>query len=122
MTDRTGDVARAEATPVSYFPSRAELRAHSKVQVKCRVRVRDRIRCRLRDMVRVTVRARVRSQEAAHTEPTAEQMSPRKAEWSTQGRVPIRSSLWVPRPDKCVGHPSGRPQVSSHVAAVALWK
>ena len=73
-------------------------------------------------MLRETVRVRVRSQEAARTEPTAEQMSPRKTQWSTQGRVSVRSSLGLPSPDECGGHRSGRPQASSHAGAVSLWK
>ena len=33
-----------------------------------------------------------------------------EGEWSTQGSVPGRVSLCVPKPDKCMGLLSGRPQ------------
>ena len=74
----------------------------------------------MRVLVRVRVGVRVRSQEAQGTDRTAEALSPRRFEWSTQGRVPVRINLWVPRPDKCMAHPSGRPQESSRAAAVVL--
>lgn len=59
------------------------MRTRARVQVKGRLRFRDRIRCRLQNMLRVMVTFRVRPQEAASTETTAEQRSPRKAQWST---------------------------------------
>ena len=93
-----------------------------RVRVKYRVRVHDRVWFRLRVMVRVKVRVRVRSQEAPASELTPEQMSTRRPECSIQGRVLVRISLWVPRLDKCMGHPSGGPQDSSCAAAVVLWK
>ena len=73
-------------------------------------------------MFRVIVRVRVRSQEAPAAEPRAVQLSPQRAEWITQGRLPVWISLWVLRPDKYMGHPSGRPQESSRAALVALCK
>ena len=78
----------------------------------------DGVRCR----VSVLVRVMVRSQEAPGNYPTAEPFSPRRAEWSTQGRVLVRINLWVPSRDTCMGHPLGRLQESSRAAAVALWK
>ena len=100
------------------------MRAHARVQVKCRVGVRDTVRYTLWIMVkfRVTVRVRVRSQEAPGPDLKTEQLSPRKAEWSTPGRVLVRSSLWVQSSDKCMGHILGRPHVYSRAAAVVLWK
>ena len=59
----------------------------------------DRVRCRVRVMARVMGRVRIRSQETPGTDPTAEHLSPRRAYWSTQRRVPVRIRLWVPRPD-----------------------
>ena len=41
---RSRDVARAEATPVSRSPMRAEVRAHVTVQHKCWARVRGQLR------------------------------------------------------------------------------
>ena len=82
----------------------------------------DRVRCRVKVMVRVMIRVTVRFQEPLGTEPTTVVLSPRMGEWCPQGRVSVRTSLWVPRPDKCKGHPSGRPQDSSRAAAVALLK
>ena len=74
------------------------------MRVKCRVRVRDKIGCRVRVMVRVMVRvsvmSRVRFQEAPGTDPTAEQLYPQTVYWRTLGRVPVRISLWFPRPVK----------------------
>ena len=57
------------------------------------VRVRVRARFRLRFMFRVTVRVRFGSQEALGTDPTAQHLFPRRAVWSTQGRVPVMISL-----------------------------
>ena len=68
------------------------------------------------------VSIRVRFQDVPGTETIAEQLSPQRAEGSTQGRVLVRISLLVPRPDNCMGHPSFRPQESSCAAAAALWK
>ena len=82
----------------------------------------DWVRCRVKVMVGVMIRVRVRSQETLGTEPTTVVLSQQRGEWCPQGRVSIRTSLWVPRPDKCKGHPLGRPQDSSHAAAVALLK
>ena len=45
----------------------------------------DRVRCRLRVMVRVKVRVRVMSEETPGPDPTGEQLSARRPEWSTQG-------------------------------------
>ena len=92
------------------------------VRVRCRVRVMVRVRCRVRVMVRVMFRVWVRSQKAPGTEPTAEQLSPCRAEWTTLGRLPVRISLCLPRPDKYMGHTSGQPLESSCEAAVALCK
>ena len=36
--------------------------------------------------------------------------------------MPVRIKIWVPRPDKCMGHPSGRPQEFSRAAAAGVWK
>ena len=36
--------------------------------------------------------------------------------------MPVRISLWVPKLDTRMGHPSGRPQDSSRAAAVMLCK
>ena len=36
--------------------------------------------------------------------------------------MPVTVSLWVPRLDKCMGHPSGRPQDSFRAVSVALCK
>ena len=82
----------------------------------------DRVRCRVKVIVRVMIRVRVRSQEALGTEPTPVVLSPRRGEWCPQGWVSVRTSLWVPRPEICKGHPLGRHQDSSHAAAVALLK
>ena len=98
------------------------MRAHATVRVKCWVRVTDRVRFRVRVMFKVMFRVRVRCQESPDTDPTAEQLSPRRSEWSTQGKVQVRISFWVPRPDKYMGHPSVRPKNSSSAAAIALWK
>ena len=68
------------------------------------------------------VSVRVSSQEAPGTEPTRVQLSPRGAELRAQGRVPVRVSLWVPRPDKCMGHWSGRLQESSQALHPGLQK
>ena len=81
----------------------------------------DRVRCRVKVIVRVMIRVRVRSQEALGTEPTPV-VSPRRSEWCPQGWMSVRTSLRVPRPDKCKGHPSGRPHDSSRAAAVVLLK
>ena len=67
--------------------------AHVTVCFKCRVRVRYRVWVRLRVLVRVSVR--FRSQEPPDTDPKAVQMFPRRAEWKTQGRVPVMISLWI---------------------------
>ena len=69
----------------------------------------DRVRCRVRVIVRFTVTVRFRSQEALGTETTTVLLSPRRAEWSTQGKVSVRISLWVPRPDKFMGQMYGSP-------------
>ena len=98
------------------------MRAHAWLWVSCRLSEIDMVTCTLKVMVMVRVRVRVRSQEAPDTDPTAEQLSPKGAEWSTQRRVPVRSSVWVPRKDKCVGHPSDSLQESPCAAAVTLWK
>ena len=73
-------------------------------------------------MVRVKVRVRLRTQNAPATETPTVDLSPRRAEWSTQGRVPVRISLWVPIPDNCMGRSSGRPQKYSLVDTLVLWK
>ena len=90
------------------------MRAHSWFWVCFRVSVIDRVRCRVRVRVRFSVR--VMSQEAPGTELTAEKLSPRRFQWSTQGRVPVRISLRVPWPVKCMGHPSGGAQESPSTA------
>ena len=77
------------------------MKVHERGQVKCRVRVPVRIRCTLRVMDRV----RFNSHKAPGMDPTAEQLSLQRAHSSTQGRMPVRISLWVPWPDKCMGHP-----------------
>ena len=82
----------------------------------------DRVRCRVKVTVRVMIRVRVRSQETLSTEPTTVVLSPQRGEWCPQRRVSVRTSLWVPRPDKCMGDTSDRPQESSCAAAVAPWK
>ena len=69
------------------------MRAHVTVHFKCRVRVRDRVWVRLRVLVRVSVR--FRCQEPPDTEPKVVQMFPQRAEWKTQGRVPVMISLWI---------------------------
>ena len=38
------------------------------------------------------------------------------------GGVPVRISLWVPRPDNSMGRSSGRPQKYSLVDILVLWK
>ena len=82
------------------------MRVYERVWIKCRVTFRDRgsiwliyIWLHLVDlhMVRCIFRVRIRSQEAPGSEPTEVQLSPRRAEWSGQGRVPVRISLCVPR-------------------------
>ena len=98
------------------------MRAHGRVRVKCMVSVREWVKCRVSVTVRVTFWVSVRSQEAPGTDTTAEPLSPQRAEWGTLGRVLVRSSLWVSRPDEYMGHPLGRPQESSCADAVVLWK
>ena len=51
-------------------------------------------------MFRVMFGATVRSRESLGTDPTAEQLSPRWAEWRTQRKVPVRISVWFPLPNK----------------------
>ena len=96
------------------------MRARERVWAKCRVRVRDRVRCRLR--IRVRVMGRVRSQEAPGTDPTAEMLDPRRAEWRAPWRVPVGISFWVTRPDNSMRCSSRSPQKSSVVAAVRLGR
>lgn len=91
------------------------------MRVCCRVTVTDRVRCRLRFMVRVKVRVRVMSEEAPGTDPPGEQLSARRAEWSTQGVCQLGLGLGSKTRQNMVS-PSGRPQVSSHAAAGAFWK
>ena len=91
------------------------MRAHAGLWVSCRLSEIDRVTCMLRVLVRVRVTFRVRSQEAPDSDPTAEQLSPRKAKWNTQRRMPVRNSLWVPSPDKCVGHPAALRNPSVHL-------
>ena len=63
----------------------------------------------------VRVKVRIRSQDAAGTETSTLHLSPRRAEWSTQGSMPVRISLWVPRPHNSMGRSSGRSQKYSLV-------
>ena len=48
-------------------------------------------------------------------------VSPR-AQLRAQGRVPVRISLWLPRPHKSMGPWSGRPQESTQAAAAGPGK
>ena len=63
------------------------MRARGRVRVKCMVSVREWVKCRVSVTVRVMFRVSVRSQESPGTDPTAEPLSPQRAEWGTQGRV-----------------------------------
>ena len=88
---QSSDVARAETSPDSRSPSRAEVRAHARWRLTCRVRVRGRLRFWWRGLVWGT--ARVRSQEAPGAEPTAGQWSPRMADMRAQETVMVRNLL-----------------------------
>ena len=65
---------------------------------------------------------RVRSQEDPGSETPGVQLSAQRAELRALGRVPVRNRVWVPRPDKCMGHWLRRPQEISRVAAAVLSK
>ena len=67
--------------------------AHAQLWACCRVSVIDRVRSRLRARVRITVRVRVCPGRLQALTPTSEQLSPQRAEWSTQGRTLVRISL-----------------------------
>lgn len=67
-------------------------------------------------MVRGQVRARVISQEAPGAEPTVVQLSPRRVELRSQGRVPFSISLWLPKPHNSMSHWLRRPKESSWAA------
>ena len=87
-------------------------------------------------MVRVTVR--FRSHETPDTDPKQSRCQPEelsvvhkgrcpsappgRAQCTPHGPLPDSRRIWVPRPNKCMGHPLGRPQDSSPAAAVTLWK
>ena len=58
------------------------------------VSVTFRVRCRVRILVRVTIKYLVRSLEAPGYYPSAEQVSPQRAVWSTQGCVLVRIIVW----------------------------
>ena len=80
------------------------------------------VRVIVRVRIKIRVRVNVRSKGAPGAEPTAVQLSPRRAEWSTQGRVPVSISLWFSNPDKYMGHPFCRPQESSCSDVVVVFK
>ena len=115
------NVTRGKASPVLWIPWSSEVRAHAQLWVWCRLNDIDRVWCTVTFMVRVTVRFRCRSHETPDTDPK-QQVSTWRAECSTQGRVPVSLRIWVPRPNKCMGHRLGRPQDSRCAAAVVLWK
>ena len=73
------------------------------VRVKCRCRFGDRVRFRLRFPVTGRVTVRFRSQEVPGSEPTVEQLSPRRSKLRAQGRVPVRISLLLPSPHNSLG-------------------
>ena len=114
------DVARAEATLVSYSSSRPEVRAHAMGQLKCRVRDRGWLSFQCR--VLVLGKVRFRSQETPGAEPTVGQWSPLRAELSTQGSVQVSISVWLPRSHTSMGPWSRRPPESSGSAAARLGK
>ena len=116
---RSRDVTRAEATPVSWSPLRAEVRVHARRRLKCRNRDRGRLRFRWGVPVQGRVRVRVRSQEVLGAEPTAGQWSPQRAKLRAQGMVPVRIPLWLPRPHMLFVSWSRRPPESFR-AAVAV--
>ena len=107
---RSSDVARDEATPVSLSTLRPEVRAHTMVWLKSTIRFRVQHRFQWRDPIRGRVRVRIRSQEAPVAEITAVQWSPRRSEFSAQGRVQFSMSLCLPRPHNSMRPWSGRPQ------------
>ena len=56
------------------------MRAHGRVRVMCMVSVIEWVKCRMSVTVRVMFRVSVRSQESPGTDPTAEPLSPQRAE------------------------------------------
>ena len=116
------DVPRPEANPVSGSPSRPEVRAHTRMRLNCRDRVRGRLKFQWRFPVQGSVRVRFRSQEDPVSEPTAGQLSPRRAELREKWRVAVRIRLWLPRPHTSIGPWSRRPPVSSRAAEAGPGK
>ena len=100
---RSRDVSSAEATQVSWSPSRADVKAHARRRLKCRVRVQGSLRFWWRLPVKGHVRVRVRSQEAPGAEPTAGLWSPRRAELRAQVSLPVRFSRCLSRPHTSMG-------------------
>ena len=72
--------------------------AHGRVCVCFRVSVRVRVRFRCSVSVMFLFMVEISSQEVLDPEPTAVQLSPRRAGWSAEGRVPVSISLCLPRP------------------------
>ena len=58
-------------------------------------------------MVMVTVRVWVMFQEVQGAETQAVQWSHSRTQWRSHGRVPVRLSLWVPKPPSVVGQSLG---------------
>ena len=72
--------------------------AHGRVWVWFSVSVRVRVRFRCSVRVTFLVMVEISSQEVLDPEPTAVRLSPRRADWSAQGRVLVSISLCIPRP------------------------
>ena len=98
------------------------MRAHARRRLKCRVRGRGRLRFWWRVPGPGRVSVRVSSQEVPGAEPTGGQWSPRSAELRTQGTVPVRIPLWLPRPHMLFNVWSRRPPESLRAAAAGPGK
>ena len=72
--------------------------AHGRWWVWFRVSVRVRVRFRCSVRVTVLFMFEISSQEVLDPEPTTVRLSPRRADWSAQGRVLVSISLCIPRP------------------------
>ena len=94
------------------------MRAHARRRLKYRIRDGYRLRFQRRVPVRLRVMVRIRSQEVPGAEPTAGQWSPRRAELRAQRTVPVRITLWLPRPHMLF-LPWSRKPPESFQAAVA---
>ena len=95
--------------------------AHAQLWACCRVSVIDRVRSRLRARVKITVRVRVCPRRLQALTPHQSNCLPEGLSGVHKGGC-RSGSVFDTRPDKCMGHPSGKPQESSWAAAARPLK